>query len=261
MVDGVGRDVGSCSQVVVSGITGNVTVQSVAYNGFSHSFIGDLQLALYTPLGVQPPAGAGSRVLVSPPDARACNFVNANIVFIDTAASSIDAASAGCTDATNLPSGSYRTSGYGGGTANGTVDSLAVTPGVLTPAQANGTWNVCAYDFPSAGGDTSGGTVASVAITLVGPTAAGVDVSGRVLSSDGRGVRNAVVTMSDTNGVTRSVISGPNGAYRFADVEGGRSYTIGVSARRFNFTPVVVQITDNLSELNFIAEGNGMSDR
>ena len=134
MVDGVGRDPASCSQVVVAGITGNVTVQSVAYNGFTHNFIGDLQLALYTP-AVLPPANAGSRVLASPPDARPCNFANANILFIDTAAASIDAASAGCADATNLPSGSYRTSAYGGGTANGTVNSLATTPGVLTPAR------------------------------------------------------------------------------------------------------------------------------
>jgi len=93
------------------------------------------------------------------------------------------------------------------------------------------------------------------------PLASGVEVSGRVLSPEGRGIRGARVTMSDPSGATRTVMTGPNGAYRFEDVAGGQTYTVWVTARRFTFSPVVIQITDNLADLNFVAEGSGLIDR
>ena len=40
------------------------------------------------------------------------------------------------------------------------------------------------------------------------PSAAEVSVSGRVTTSDGRGLRNAVVSLTDQQGVTRTVRSG-----------------------------------------------------
>ncbi len=87
------------------------------------------------------------------------------------------------------------------------------------------------------------------------PTAAGVSVSGRVLTADGRGVRNAVVSLTDQRGATRSVRTGPFGYYRFDDVQVGEAYVIGVTSKRYRFAPQFVSVTDELTELNLVAEG------
>jgi len=127
--------------------------------------------------------------------------------------------------------------------------TINLTTGAATLASSNG-------------GSIGGGTTPFVGLAAgTVPLAAGVQVGGRVLGADGRGIRNAIVTMSDAGGVSRSVTTGPNGVYRFDDVEGGQSYTVWVNSRRFSFTPVVIQVTDNLSELNFTADLTGMTDR
>jgi hypothetical protein len=108
------------------------------------------------------------------------------------------------------------------------------------------------------GADSTG--LAAV-ITLNGPTAAGVSVSGRVLSSEGRAVRGATVTMTDTNGVSRSAASGPQGAFTFDDVAAGRSYTFTVSSRRFAFDPIVISVSDNVSDIVFTPSAGGSRDR
>lgn len=87
------------------------------------------------------------------------------------------------------------------------------------------------------------------------PTAAGVTVSGRVLTSDGRGLRNATVTMTGSNGVTRSVRTATFGYYRFDDVESGQVMTFTVKAKRASFTPQVVYVGDSIADLDFIEGG------
>lgn len=87
------------------------------------------------------------------------------------------------------------------------------------------------------------------------PTAAGVGVSGRVLTSaGGRGLVGARVTLTDQNGSTRSVITGRGGRYMFDDLEPGQTYIVNVLSRRFSFQPQVIQMNDNITELNFVPE-------
>lgn len=87
----------------------------------------------------------------------------------------------------------------------------------------------------------------------IGSTAAGVQVSGRVLTPDGRGVRNAVVSITDSNAVTRNVTTSSFGVYRFEDVAGGETYVIGVAAKRYRFAPRVIQIVSSLADIDFEA--------
>src|SRR5205814_850867 len=47
---------------------------------------------------------------------------------------------------------------------------------------------------------------------------AGVEVGGRVLSQAGRGLTNAVVTISDASGGTRTTVTGRSGAFMFDGV-------------------------------------------
>ncbi len=88
-----------------------------------------------------------------------------------------------------------------------------------------------------------------------GPTAATVSVSGRVLTSDGRGITNATVVMADSTGNTRSVRTSSFGYYRFDDLVSGETYVVSVASKRFQFSPRTVTINDELSDFDLVADG------
>jgi hypothetical protein len=89
-------------------------------------------------------------------------------------------------------------------------------------------------------------------IELLPSTAAGVEVSGRVLGPDGRGIRNAVVTITGQAGEQRTVATGSFGSYRFEDLEIGASYVLSVSQRRYRFAPRLIQIADSLTDIDLV---------
>ncbi len=100
----------------------------------------------------------------------------------------------------------------------------------------------------------NGTATVSVIITANTPlTASGVAVGGRVLSSEGRGVRGANVTITDERGVSHTVSTGVNGTFRFEDVQPGQTYVVNVRSRRFNYSPQVIQVNDNIADLQFVA--------
>lgn len=86
----------------------------------------------------------------------------------------------------------------------------------------------------------------------VAPTAANVTVGGRVFA-EGRGLRNAVVTITDSTGATRSTRTSSFGYYSFADVAVGREYVISVAGKGYAFQPLIVTVNDNVGDLDFIA--------
>ena len=88
------------------------------------------------------------------------------------------------------------------------------------------------------------------------PTAAGVTVEGRVTTADGRGIRNARVTMTGADGFSRSVVTGSFGYFRLTEVPSGDIYLLGVSARRFTFSAPtqVISVVDNVTGLTFVAD-------
>jgi hypothetical protein len=86
------------------------------------------------------------------------------------------------------------------------------------------------------------------------PTAATVSVSGRVFTPSGAGLRNAVVTLTDSNGVAVSARTASFGYYRFDNVEVGQTYVVSVASKRFTFTPRVISVTDELTDLDFVAD-------
>lgn len=99
-------------------------------------------------------------------------------------------------------------------------------------------------------------TFSDWAVGTVLPTAANVSVSGRVATSYGGGIRNAVVTLTDANGITRTAQTGSFGYYKFDDVRAGAIYTVSVAAKKFTFSnPTrIISVNDSVSDLDFTAQ-------
>lgn len=88
------------------------------------------------------------------------------------------------------------------------------------------------------------------------PSPAGVTLSGRVATAEGQGIRNAVVTLTDSNGAARSTQTGTFGYYSFDGVEVGATYLLQVAGKRFSFSNPsrVVIVNDQLGDLDFISD-------
>ena len=91
-------------------------------------------------------------------------------------------------------------------------------------------------------------------VTTYVPMAASVTVSGRVVTSEGRGVRNAILSIRDSQGVARTAFTTPFGYYQFDNVLTGQSYTVSVAARRFSFAQRIVQVNAALSGIDFLPQ-------
>ena len=89
------------------------------------------------------------------------------------------------------------------------------------------------------------------------PTAAGASISGRVLTADGRGIKNVAVMVTG-GGLTqpRTYLTGQFGYYEIRDLPTGQIYVVTVSAKRFSFAnPTrVVDLSGNVTDADFVAE-------
>lgn len=80
----------------------------------------------------------------------------------------------------------------------------------------------------------------------VDPTSAHASISGRVLDPRGRPVPRARVIVTDSSGFTRTALTNFSGFYRFNDLPTGEIYIIGGFHKRFVFTPLVVNLMEDL---------------
>ena len=103
----------------------------------------------------------------------------------------------------------------------------------------------------AAGGD--GSDIGAFEVQFA-PTAADVSISGRILITDGRGLTNASVTLTDQHGLTRTALTSPFGYYRFDNVQAGETYIIGVSSKSYQFTTRIVTVSVELTDVDFVAE-------
>ena len=80
-----------------------------------------------------------------------------------------------------------------------------------------------------------------------------VSISGRVLTATGQPIRNALVTIRDQLGTTRTTVTSTFGNYSFDNVAAGQTYTLNASAKRNRFQPKTLQIADNVADLDLVA--------
>jgi Concanavalin A-like lectin/glucanases superfamily/Cohesin domain/Carboxypeptidase regulatory-like domain/Dockerin type I domain len=92
--------------------------------------------------------------------------------------------------------------------------------------------------------------------TVLGPTSAGVAVTGRVLSSTGRGIYGARVLLIDPNGNPRRALTNPFGYYRFENLPVGETYVLTVQSKRFTFSVPsrVISLEDYMPDVDFTAD-------
>jgi hypothetical protein len=97
-------------------------------------------------------------------------------------------------------------------------------------------------------------TGAPITVQIQGPSPlASVSVSGRVTNSTGRAVYLAQVSITDASNNTRIAITNPFGYYSFSNVAAGATYTISVRAKRYTFTPQMMLVNNNLTNVDFVA--------
>jgi hypothetical protein len=80
------------------------------------------------------------------------------------------------------------------------------------------------------------------------------EISGRVLTADGYGLRNATVTLTDASGNVRTAVTSSFGYYLFDNVTAGDSDTITVGSKRYVFQPRVIQIAGNTTDVDLKVE-------
>lgn len=87
------------------------------------------------------------------------------------------------------------------------------------------------------------------------PTAANVSVSGRVVSAFGSGIGKVRVSLTDSSGETRTVVTSTFGYFRFDEVQAGQTYIVGVRSKRYQFAEPdqVISVNDEIGDLVFTA--------
>ena len=136
---------------------------------------------------------------------------------------------------------------------NNSRAATAVTnaAGVATsPAlKANGSAGTYTINATVAGA----GTTAFQAINTLAPTAAAASVSGRILTTEGRGVANASVILTDTEGNVRVARTNAFGHFQLSDISAGANYTVTINHKQHRFAPALISVGEDLSDLLFIA--------
>ncbi len=91
----------------------------------------------------------------------------------------------------------------------------------------------------------------SANFSIASPTAARVSVAGRVVNAQGSAVSRALVTLTDTGGNRRSFTTGTFGYFHFDQLEAGQTFVISVFAKNYQFTPQVLSVNEDITDLIF----------
>ncbi len=90
--------------------------------------------------------------------------------------------------------------------------------------------------------------------TLFVPTSANVGISGIVTDADGRAISRVIVSLTDSQGQTRSARTNSFGYFRFDQVPSGQTYTLAATAKGYSFVSQVVSVNDEIVDLNLTAQ-------
>ncbi len=237
----------------VTGMRAPLAGVSVNFTMFpAHSWIGDLQVFLIAPDMTTFPIFSRVGQQEDSADNGDSSRLSGTYNFSDAASNNMWTAAAAGGGSYVIPEGSYRTQLPGPfGNDNSGPEETSLNTAFSNVAEPNGVWTLRFMDCAQA--DT--GTVSVANLTLLSPTAANAFLSGRVMTSNGSGIRGASVTASGGNLLSR-VISTTNtfGVYQL-EIPAGTTYFINVRAPRSVFAvPTRSLFLDgDLNDFNFVA--------
>ena len=128
------------------------------------------------------------------------------------------------------------------GTAPANAD-VSINQTNLPPGNYHGTITITA-----AGAVNSPQTVNVDLAIIAGPPST---IGGRVLTPTGLGIRNATVSLVNSQGVSRTATTSSFGVFSFADVADDY-YTIRISSKRYRFAARSVQIFNDFTLTDFV---------
>ena len=79
-------------------------------------------------------------------------------------------------------------------------------------------------------------------------------IRGRVTTPGGQGVRNAIVVLTNASGEQVTATTSSFGRFEFPGLAIGGSYTVTVQSKRYRFAPQIINVTQNLNDLEMIAQ-------
>jgi hypothetical protein len=141
------------------------------------------------------------------------------------------------------------------GSVNQTI-SLGSAGSIIINEQTTGageiTVNALHVNITGANGTNTNVIVASshsdIDCVSTAPTAAKVKVAGRVLDTNGRGLSRATVTLTNGQNVLTAQTSS-TGSFSFADVESGQTYILEASSPYYSFSPVVLNVLEEITNV------------
>ena len=89
---------------------------------------------------------------------------------------------------------------------------------------------------------------------LGGVVAASVSINGRVQTADGNAISKARISVTDQSGNIQTVSTNSFGYYQINELQAGQTYVVAVNHKRYQFTPQVVTVNENVEGLNFTAQ-------
>ena len=134
---------------------------------------------------------------------------------------------------------------------NGIVLSTAAAPETATSLAGTPTvFGVFNFGVTSSSGANF--NLTNYTLTVFAAAGSPVFIEGRLTDTSGQPVRNASVVLTDTGVLKRTTLTSPLGYYRFENVPAGPGYTIGVSSKRYTFTPVNFTANLNITGLDLV---------
>ena len=209
-------------------------------------------------------------MFITKTDGQTTYSPGATVIYTIVASNSGPGAVVGATVTDNfspqITSASFSCSGSGGGTCpasgSGNINALvnlpsgsSVTFQVLAQVSASSTGdlvNTATIQPPAGVTDTNQGNNSATDTNTLRTTAGGVEISGRVLTPDGRGLRNARVALLESNGTIRVVMTNSFGYYSFDDIAAGQTCVLAVNSRRYKFGSRSVEVLDTLTDVDFV---------
>jgi hypothetical protein len=258
------------SNITIAGATGTITNVTVTFNNLSIGRPRDIDALL---------VGPGGQALILMSDVAGgsepgSTTTNVTITLQDGSPALPD-------DVVNAPlvSGTFRPTNNGAGEAAMPAPAPALTtanypahnptgtpctgctqtfaskfaqPGV----PANGVWSLYVDDDGSGGttGNMAGGWTLSVTTDGVPTTAAGVNVGGRVVNYNGRGIASAKIGMMTSEGERREAITNPFGYFSFSDVPVGETYIFSINAKGYQPVSVAREVTEDVSDMEIVLQ-------